>query len=124
MPSSINAVKYARNVDQHLMPHIVKPSEDNLIGGTHGLRIYAFWEPIPPATHALLRSGTQALRPAYQANLEAKEVTGTMLAVLRFFADLAPQIVHRATEASGPGSRSRASPESAPPCTPRSPSTT
>lgn len=91
----INAVKYARNVDQHLM-HIVAPSEDHLIGGgTHGLRIYAFWEPIPPATHALLRSGTQALQPAYQAHLEGKEVTGTMLAVLRFFADLAPQIVHR-----------------------------
>ena len=90
----INAVKYARNVDQHLM-HIVAPSEDNLIGGTHGLRIYAFWEPIPPATHALLRPGTRALQPAYQAHLEGKEVTGTMLAVLRFFADLAPQIVHR-----------------------------
>ena len=29
----INAVKYARNVDQHLM-HIVAPSEDSLIGGT------------------------------------------------------------------------------------------
>ena len=90
----INAVKYARNVDQHLM-HIVAPSEDSLIGGTHGLRAYAFWEPIPAATHALLRPGTQALQSAYKANLERKEVTGTMLAVLRFFADLAPQIVHR-----------------------------
>jgi hypothetical protein len=90
----INAVKYARNVDQHLM-HIIAPREDNLIGGAHGLRIYAFWEPIPAATHALLRKRTQDLQPAYQTNLEGKEVTGTMLAVLRFFAGLAPQIVHR-----------------------------
>jgi hypothetical protein len=90
----INAVKYARNVDQHLM-HIVAPSEDNLIGGTQGLRVYAFWEPIPPATHHRLRPRTQALQAAYQAKLEGKEVTATMLAVLRFFACLAPQIIHR-----------------------------
>lgn len=90
----INGVKYARNVDQHLM-HIVAPKEGSLIGGTLGLRIYAFWEPIPAATHALLRKGTQALQPAYQTNLEGKVVTGTMLGILRFFAELAPQIVHR-----------------------------
>lgn len=90
----VNAVKYARNVDQHLM-HIVAPREDNLIGGAHGVRIYAFWEPIPAAIHARLHRRTQSLQPAYQANLEGEEVTGTMLAVLRFFADLAPRTVHR-----------------------------
>lgn len=90
----INGVKYARNVDQHLL-HIIAPSEDSLIGGVHGLRVFAFWEPIPAATHGLLRPGTRALQPAYKANLERKEVTGTMLTVLRFFAELAPQIVHR-----------------------------
>lgn len=90
----INAVKYARNVDQHLM-HTVAPSEDTLIGGTLGLRKYACWREIPAATHAELRPSTQLLRPAYQAQLEGQELTGTMLAVLRFFADLAPQIVHR-----------------------------
>lgn len=90
----ISGVKYARNVDQHLL-HIVAPKEGSLIGGMHGFRSYAFWEPIPAATHALLRKGTQALQPAYQDSLEGKEVTGTMLATLRFFADLAPQIVHR-----------------------------
>lgn len=90
----INAVKYARNVDQHLM-HIVAPRANSLVGGTQGRRVYAFWERIPSATHALLRPGTQGLRTAYQASLEGKEVTETMLAVLRFFADLAPQIVHR-----------------------------
>jgi hypothetical protein len=90
----INAVKYARNVDQHLM-HIVAPREESLVGGIHGLRVYALWEPIPPATNAMLRKGTQALQHAYKGNLEGRDVTNTMLAVLRFFADLAPQIVHR-----------------------------
>lgn len=90
----IDAVKYARNVDQHLMFE-VSPSHDTMIGGTHGMRTYGCWRPIPAATHAELRPGTQALLPAYQANLEGKELTGTMLAVLRFFADIAPQIVHR-----------------------------
>lgn len=90
----INAVKYARNVDQHLMFE-VSPSEDVLIGGTHGMRTYGYWRPIPAATHAELHERTQRLQPAYQANLEGKELTGTMLAVLRFFADIAPQIVHR-----------------------------
>lgn len=90
----INAVKYARNVDQHLMFE-VSPSEDVLIGGTHGMRTYACWRPIPAATHAELHERTRHLQPAYQANLEGKELTGTMLAVLRFYADIAPQIVHR-----------------------------
>lgn len=90
----INAVKYARNVDQHLMFEVA-PSEDVLIGGTHGMRAYGFWRPVPAATHAELREGTQRLQPAYRTNLEGKELTRTMLAVLRFFADIAPQIVHR-----------------------------
>jgi len=90
----INAVKYARNVDQHLMFE-VSPSEDVLIGGTHGMRTYACWRPIPAATHAELHEGTQRLQPEYQANLQGKELTGTMLGVLRFFAEIAPQIVHR-----------------------------
>lgn len=90
----INAVKYARNVDQHLM-YIVEPRSDTLIGGSHGPRFYAHWQRIPAATHAKLHRGTQGLQPAYQARLEGQDVTATMLAVLRFFADLAPQIVHR-----------------------------
>ena len=35
----IDAVKYARNVDQHVM-HIVAPSTDGLVGGTLGYRVY------------------------------------------------------------------------------------
>ncbi|KRF36651.1 hypothetical protein [Nocardioides sp. Soil805] len=91
----INAAKYARNIDQHVM-HIVAPSTDSLIGGgTFGYRVYAQWEPVPPAAHASLRPGTQALEPTYSAELQGQEVTSTMLGVLRFFADIAPQIVHR-----------------------------
>lgn len=89
-----NAVKYARNVDQHLMFE-VSPSEDVLIGGPHGMRTYGCWRPIPAATHAELHERTQRLQPAYQANMEGKELTGTMLAVLRFLAEIAPQVVHR-----------------------------
>jgi hypothetical protein len=90
----MNAVKYARNVDQHLMFE-VSPSEDVLVGGTHGFRTYASWRSIPAATHAELRATTQRLQPAYQARLEGKELTSTMLAVLRYLADISPQIVHR-----------------------------
>lgn len=91
----INAVKYARNADQHVMQIVAPPKANSLVGGLHGLRIYALWEPIPQAVHDKLHGRTQKLQPAYIANLEGQEVTGTMLAVLRFFADLAPQIVHR-----------------------------
>lgn len=91
----INAVKYARNADQHVMQIVAPPKSNSLIGGLHGFRIFALWEPIPQAVHDNLQPRTQKLQPAYIANLQGKEVTGTMLAVLRFFADVAPQIVHR-----------------------------
>lgn len=91
----INAVKYARNADQHVMQIVAPPKANSLIGGLHGLRIYALWESIPQAVHDNLQRRTQTLQPAYNANLQGKEVTSTMLAVLRFFADVAPQIVHR-----------------------------
>lgn len=92
----IDAVKYVRNVTQHVL-HVVRPSEDSgvLIGGLHGLRIYVVWDDVPPAAHSSLRPGTQALRAAFEARLHGQEVTGTMLSVLRAFATLAPQIVHR-----------------------------
>lgn len=91
----LEAVKFARNVQQHVL-HIVRPSDTmTLIGGTLGLRLYAVWDEIPTAAVAHLHRGTQALEPAYRANLEGIEVTGTMMAVLRFFADVVPQIIHR-----------------------------
>lgn len=92
----INAVKYARNVDQHVL-HIIRPDDEThtLVGGTFGMRMYAFWDEIPARAHAQLRKSTQALKPAYEAALQGQEVTGTMLELLRFYARIAPTIVHR-----------------------------
>lgn len=90
----ISAVRYARNVDQHIL-HIVRPRPDTLVGGQLGMRVYAFWEEVPVDVHAKLRPSTQKLKPAYDTTLQGKEVTGTMLAVLRFYAEIAPEIVHR-----------------------------
>lgn len=91
----IEAVKFARNVTQHVL-HIVRPSGSmTLIGGAMGLRVYAVWDEIPADVVARLRSPTQALEPAYRAELEDHEVTGTMMAVLRFYAQAVPQIIHR-----------------------------
>lgn len=92
----IDAVKYVRNVAQHVM-HVVRPSDDSgaLIGGPHGLRLYVDWDDIPPAAHDALHARTQALRPAFEARLRGQEVVSTMLSVLRAFAAVAPQLVHR-----------------------------
>ncbi|WP_160482412.1 hypothetical protein [Clavibacter michiganensis] len=91
----IDAVKYVRNLSQHVL-HVIKPSDTvTLVGGAFGYRTYAQWEAIPDGVHAKLRPGTQALRPAYQTTLEGKEVMSTMMDVLRFFADVAPGTIHR-----------------------------
>jgi len=91
----IEGVKFARNVQQHVL-HIVRPSDEmTLIGGTLGFRLYAQWDEVPAHVVAQLRPATQALEPQYQAELLGKEVTSTMIAVLRFFAEVVPQIVHR-----------------------------
>ncbi|MFJ2317780.1 hypothetical protein ACIOTN_13880 [Glutamicibacter sp. NPDC087661] len=91
----IDAMKYVRNVSQHVL-HVVKPSDTAvLVGGQFGLRGYFQWEAIPEEVHAKLRKGTQALRPTYEANLSGKELLGTMMEVLRFYADVAPSLVHR-----------------------------
>lgn len=91
----IEAVKFARNIVQHVL-HIVRPSDEfRLIGGSLGFRIYAEWDSVPADVVAKLWPVTQALEPAYKAELEGKEVMGTMMGVLRFYAEVAPQIVHR-----------------------------
>jgi hypothetical protein len=92
----IDAVKYVRNVSQHVL-HVVRPAEDSgaLVGGLHGLRLYVLWDDVPLEAHNSLRPSTQALRPAFEARLLGQEVTSTMLSVLRAFATLVPQIVHR-----------------------------
>src|SRR4051794_19852863 len=45
----IDAVKYARNADQHVMQIVAPPKPNSLIGGLHGFRIFALWEHIPQA---------------------------------------------------------------------------
>jgi hypothetical protein len=91
----IEGVKYARNVTQHVL-HIVRPSNDvTLIGGNLGFRIYAKWDIVPPEVVAKLRKNTRSLEPNYLAELEGKEVTGTMMQSLRFFAEVAPPIIAR-----------------------------
>lgn len=91
----IDAMRYVRNVSQHVL-HVVKPSDSvTLVGGTLGFRTYAEWEAIPAAIHQKLRTGTKALSPTYEANLVGKELMSTMMAVLRFYAEVAPSIVHR-----------------------------
>jgi hypothetical protein len=91
----INGIKYARNVDQHVL-HIVRPADNlTLVGGTLGMRVYALWDAIPAEAHAKLYPATQKLKPAYDAVLLDHEVTGTMFALLRFYARIAPDIVHR-----------------------------
>lgn len=91
----IRGVKYVRNVAQHVA-HVIRPADEHvLIGGVLGLRIYTFWDKVPPAVHAQLRPSTQRLKVDYDAILEGKEVAGTMLAALGFFADVAPGIAHR-----------------------------
>lgn len=91
----IEGVKFARNVVQHVL-HIVRPGDElTLVGGELGMRVYAVWDGIPLQVVSELRPATQRLEPAYQAELEGNEVTGTMMAVLRFYAEVAPEIVHR-----------------------------
>lgn len=91
----IEAAKFARNVTQHVL-HIVRPSDQiTLVGGTLGMRIYTVWDDIPAQVVAQLWPATQRLEPAYRAALEGQEVTGTMMAVLRFYTAVAPEIVHR-----------------------------
>lgn len=89
------AFKYVRNVMQHVL-HPVRPNENALIGGLHGLRVYTLWEDIPPAVHVALRPGTQALRPHFDKHLLGKEVTDTLLQAAWAFAQVSPDLVHRA----------------------------
>lgn len=91
----IEAVKFARNIVQHVL-HVVRPSSQfRLVGGSLGFRVYAEWDAVPADVVSKLWPVTQALEPAYKAELEGMEVTGTMMSVLRFYAEVAPQIVHR-----------------------------
>lgn len=93
---AIEAVKYARNVAQHVL-HIVRPSDDTvLVGGQLGLRIYAVWDEVPQAAHdRLTNRRTLALKASYDSALLGKEVVGTMMDTLRFYQAVNAEIVHR-----------------------------
>ena len=96
-------MKFARNVSQHVL-HIVRPADNlTLIGGDLGFRVYAVWDDIPASVVAQLHRRTQTLERAYRAELEGQEVTGTMMAVVRFFAEVVPQIIHRDTRGEWTG---------------------
>lgn len=91
----IEAVKYVRNVAQHVL-HVISPDPAvTVVGGVLGTRIYAKWDEVPEDVHAKLRTNTQKLKPLYDSNLRSREVVETMMEVLRFFADVVPEIVHR-----------------------------
>lgn len=59
------------------------------------MRTYELWDEVPQSAHDALRKGTQALKPFYDSAMKGKSVTDVMLAVLKFYATLDPQIVHR-----------------------------
>ncbi len=69
----INGVKYAGNVDQHVI-HIVAPLADSLVGGALGYRVYAEWEPIPAAAHASLRLEPKRWNPSIAPSFKAKRL--------------------------------------------------
>lgn len=100
----IDAVKYARNLAQHVL-HIVRPSDDTvLIGGQLGLRTYAVWDSVPQAAHdRLTNKNTQAMKASYDSALLGKEVVGTMMETLRFFQAVNPAIIHRDTRGEWTG---------------------
>ena len=87
----INAVKYARNVDQHLMFE-VSPSEDVLIGGTHGMRPMAAGGPSLPQH---MRSCTRGRTPATRVSGEPGGQGADGHDACRVLRRIAPQIVHR-----------------------------
>lgn len=117
----ISGVKYVRNVSQHVL-HVVRPSKTfRIVGGNLGFRGYMDWDEVPDVVHDQLHKGTQNLRPNYRAHLEGREVMGTMLAGLRFFASLHPDIVHRDRRGEWTGFPLTSQPGMSPPLHPEEP---
>lgn len=91
----VKAIKFARNVVEHLL-HIVSPSNDvTLVGGALGFRIYANWDEVPAEVVDQLHMSTRRLAGPYTSALQGHEVLGTMMSTLRFFATVNPKIIHR-----------------------------
>lgn len=89
-------MRYARNVVQHVL-HIVKPSEpQSMVGSSSlGFRIYSEWDVIPDAAHDALHDRTKELKPDYEARYLGRGVVEVMFEVLRFFAEVVPDAMHR-----------------------------
>ncbi|MCE7482430.1 hypothetical protein LZG07_10925 [Microbacterium profundi] len=94
--SLINGIKYVRNVDQHLL-YTVAPDSENvrMVGGSFGTRLFPVWRSVPAEVHSQLRPGTQKLQPAFEDRLVGREISGSMMDVLRLFGALIPDAVHR-----------------------------
>ncbi|GAA6123321.1 hypothetical protein BPY_14290 [Bifidobacterium psychraerophilum] len=116
----IDGIKYARNVIEHVL-HIVRPKDDALVGGSLGFRVYPVWDDIPPAVHAELHPNTQKLKPAYDNKLLGQGVIKTMLDVLRFYAAIAPDVIHRGVRGEWTGFPLTAQPGMSSPLHPEEP---
>lgn len=91
----ILALKYARDVAQHV-PHPVRPAPSAVFGGFGlGYRTYAIWEDIPMSAHGRLKRVTQQLKSHFDRHLRGRPVTDTLLEAASFFAEVCPDIVHR-----------------------------
>lgn len=90
----IQAFEYVRHVTQHIDP--VRPQSAATFGGAElGFRTYATWKEVSSSVDGRLTSRTRALKPLYEANLQDREVVGTLLDAARFFAEVCPDMVHR-----------------------------
>ena len=117
----VDGFRYARNVTQHVL-HPVTPDEPHaMIGGLHGMRVYASWASIPAVAHQRLRPATQVRKSSFDAELEGREVTETMLRALRFFWRVAPDIVARDSRGEWVGFPLRSQPGVAAPLHPEEP---
>lgn len=92
----VSGMKYARNVVEHVM-YILKPAEPTAMFGSSdiGLRVFAEWGEIPTDVHTELRKNTQQLRPHYVTHFLDRDVVTVMFEILRFFAEVVPDAVHR-----------------------------
>jgi hypothetical protein len=92
----LNGIKYVRNVDQHLI-YTVAPDSKNvrIVGGTFGMRLFPTWKSIPAEVHAELHPGSRKLQSAFERRLMGREISGTMMDVVRLFGKMIPDAVHR-----------------------------
>lgn len=101
---TIEALRYVRNVGQHLI-HPVVPDTSRVVGSNMGLgfRTSALWAEMPQAVHRSLHPPTQKLRVHYDARLLGNDVLESFLDAAHFFSDVCPDCVHRASNGEWTG---------------------